>query len=350
MFVKRLYRSYQFNFKLFKSVFDWTVVLYIAIPSVVISFFLYRDISANFQAIEIQYNILLTLLFGLSFFLIIPSLRLFLYDADLLFYKQQATKIRHIKLYGYCYSFLRYNCFLIIALLFASPFIILPLSKIILVFNIVSVLHIFIHYKYQKWYTKWPLFLVIHALFTFTLFIIPIWGYSILLVIVHVILLKAVFSNRYWTIEVRWEYEAFYQWMKRFYQFSKEMRYYLPAKTKQPLVLLAKKTVFSKYRIDNLFYKTLLRKLHYMISPLQLIAICSGLSLVLPMWAKVLVFVFSIIGLHVLLRSIIGEIKQAPFFQLMTVHEDEWLNATSRLRNRLLTPTIVIMAVLFFIL
>lgn len=350
MFTKRLFRSYQFNFKLLKSVFDWTVVLYIALPSIVISFFLYRDISANFQAIEIQHNILLTLLFGLSFILIIPSLRLFLYDADLLFYKQQATKVRHVKLLGYCYSFLRYNCFLTVVLLLASPFIVLPLSKILLAFNVVSVLHIYIQYSCQEWYKKWPLLLVIHALITFNLFIIPIWGYSVLLIITHVILLKAVFSNRYWSTEIIWEYEAFYRWMKHLYRFSMEMRYYLPAKTKKPLVLLAKKKVFSNYRIDNLIYKTLVRKLYYIISPLQLIAICIGLFFVLPTWAKILVFLFSIIGLNVVLRSIISEIKHAPFFQLMTVSEEEWLDSTSRLRIRILTPTIAMMALLFFIL
>lgn len=350
MFLKRLYRYYQFNFKLFKSVFDWTVVLYIAIPSIVISFFLYRDISTNFQAIEAQPNILLLVLFGLSFILIIRSLRLFLYDADLLFYKQQATKIRNVKLCGYFYSFLRYNCILIVVLLLASPFIVLPLLKINLAFHLVSVLHIIIQYRCHKWYTKWPLLLVSHALIIFSLFLIPTWGYSVLLVIAHIILLKAVLSNRFWTTEVRWEYEAFYQWMKRLYQFSMEMRYYLPAKSKQPLVLLAKKTILSKHRIDNLVYKTLLRKIHYLISPLQLIAISIGLFLILPLWAKVVVFGFSIIGLNVALRSIIAEIKQAPFFQLTVVPDEEWLKATSRLRNRLLLPAYIFLALLFFIL
>lgn len=349
MFLKRLYRYYHFNFKLFKSVFDWTVLLYIALPAVVIGFFLYRDISSEFQAIEIQPNVLLTLLFGLSFILLNSSLRLFLYDADLLFYKQLATKLRNVKLSGYVYSFLHYNLVLIVVLLLASPFIVLPLLKIIVAFNSISALHIIIQYKYQKWYMKWPLLFINHALFTFSLFILPILGYSVLLIVAHAILLRFVLSNRYWTTEVRWEYEAFYQWMKRLYLFSMEMRYYLPAKTRQPYVLLAKRTILSKHRIDNLVYKTLLRKLHYLISPFQLIAISIGLFFILPSWAKVLVFGFSLVGLNVAFRSIINEIKQAPFFQLMTVDEEEWLKATSRLKNRLLLPVIIVMALLFFI-
>lgn len=92
MFTKRLYRSFQFNFKLFKSITDWTVLLYLVVPSVIISFFLYRDIAGNFQVMEIQPISLLLLFFGISFFLVKPSLRLFIYDADLLFYKQQGKK------------------------------------------------------------------------------------------------------------------------------------------------------------------------------------------------------------------------------------------------------------------
>lgn len=350
MLLKRLYRYYRFNFKLFKSVFDWTVLLYIALPTVVISFFLYRDISIAFQTIEIQPNVLLALLFGLSFILLNSSLRLFLYDADLLFYKQLATKLRNVKLCGYVYSFLSYNFVLIVLLLLASPFIVLPLFKIILAFNSISTLHIIVQYKYQKWYMKWPLIVIIHALITFSLFILPIWGYSVLLIIAHAILLRFVLSNRYWTTEVRWESEAFYQWMKRLYLFSMEMRYYLPAKTRQPYVLLAKRTILSNHRIDNLVYKTLLRKLHYLISPVQLIAITIGLFFILPTWAKVIVFGFSLVGLNVAFRSIINEIKQAPFFQLMTVDEEEWLKAQSRLRNRLLLPAVIILTLLFFVL
>ncbi|MGN7479068.1 ABC transporter permease [Solibacillus silvestris] len=349
MFTKRLYRSYQFNFKLFKSVFDWTVVLYVAIPGFVISFFLYCDISENFHAFELQQNAILVLLFLLSFFLVKSSVRLFMYDADLLFYKQQTTKMRHIKLCGYLYSFLQYNFLLITILLLASPFIMLPLWKIMLALNVLSVLHIVIQYTFQKWYTKWPLLLVIHALITFSLFIMPIWGFSGLLLIVHIILLKVVLSNRYWTTEIRWEYEAFYQWMKRLYQFSLEIRYYMPAKTKQPLLLLAKKKVLSRHRVDNLVYKTLLRKLNYMKYPVQLIAISIGLLFVLPTWAKVIVLGFSVIGLNVALNSIFNEIKQAPFFQLTTVHEEEWIQANSRLKRRLLAPLIVLMMLLFFI-
>lgn len=92
MFTKRLYRSYQFNFKLIKSITDWTVLLYLIVPSTIIGFFLYRDIAQSFQVLELQPIPLLLLLFGLSFFLVKPSLRLYIYDADMLFFKQQGKK------------------------------------------------------------------------------------------------------------------------------------------------------------------------------------------------------------------------------------------------------------------
>src|SRR5690606_10669159 len=154
MFTIRLYRSYQFNFKLLHSITDWTVLLYLVVPSVIIGFFLYRDIAGDFQVLELQPLPLLLLLFGISFFLVKPSLRLFIYDADLLFYKQHGRKIHHIKLWGYWYSFLHYNFVLVILLLLASPFIILPFWKVLFALNIISVLHIWIQYSCQKWFTK----------------------------------------------------------------------------------------------------------------------------------------------------------------------------------------------------
>lgn len=349
MFTKRLYRSYQFNFKLIKSITDWTVLLYLVVPSIIIGFFLYRDIAGNFQVFELQPIPLLLLLFGLSFFLVKPSLRLFIYDADLLFYKQQGRKIHHIKLWGYSYSFLLYNCVLVILLLLASPFILLPIWEVLFALNIISALHIWIQYRCQKWFTKWPLLFLIHALIIFCLSILPLWGFSILFLAVHLLLLSIVLSNRYWTIETRWEYEAFYSWMKRIYQFSLEMRYYMPAKTKQPLILLAKKKVLSKHRIDNLIYKTILRKLNYLKSPVQLIVICMGLLFVLPIWAKAVVLIFSFVGLNVALSSILNEIKQAPFFQLMSVQENEWFQAKKRIKYRFFTPIGIVMMLLFFI-
>lgn len=349
MFTKRLYRSYQFNFKLIKSITDWTVLLYLVVPSVIIGFFLYRDIAGNFQIFELQPIPLLLLLFGISFFLVKPSLRLFIYDADLLFFKQQRRKIHHIKLWGYSYSFLHYNFVLVILLVLASPFILFSFLKVLFALNIINVLHIWIQYRYQKWFTKWPLLFIVHALIIFSLSILPLWGFSILLLAVHLLLLNTVLSNRYWTIETRWEYEAFYSWMKLIYQFSLEMRYYMPAKTKQPLILLAKEKVLSTHRIDNLIYKTLLRKLNYLKSPVQLIVISISLFFVLPIWAKAVVILFSFIGLNVALSSILNEIKQAPFFQLIPVQENEWLQAKNRIKYRFFVPISVIMMLLFFI-
>lgn len=349
MFTKRLYCSYQFNLKLIKSITDWIVLLYLVVPSVIIGFFLYRDTAGNFQVFELHPIPLLLLLFGISFLLVKSALRLFIYDADLLFYKQQGSKIHHIKLWGYCYTFLQYNFVLVILLLLASPFILFPFWKVLLSLNIISVLHIWIQYRYQKWFTKWPLLFIVHALIIFCLGILPLWGFFILLLAVHLLLLNTVLSNRYWTIETSWEYEAFYSWMKRIYQFSLEMRYYMPAKTKQPLILLAKKKVLSTHRIDNLIYKTLLRKLNYLKSPVQLIVISIGLLFVLPIWAKAVVLIFSFIGLNVALSSILNEIKQAPFFQLMSVQENEWFQAKKRIKYRFFGPISVVLMLLFFI-
>ena len=350
MFLKRLRTSFQFNFKLWKSVLDWTVIAYIAIPSIIIGFFLIRDFLINSSTIELAPTIFISLFFLLSFFVSKSSLRLFLYDADLLFYKQQLNKIRTLKITAYIFSFLLYNLALLTGLIFLSFFIEIPILKIVIVLNGLSSLHIIVNYLSLRWFIRFPVILIIHTVAALCFFYMPTWGYAILLAIGQFILLKMVLSNRYWTAEIKWEYEAFYKWMKLLYQLSMEMRYYLPAKVKQPLLILGKRQTFSKHRIDNLVYKTLLRKFQYISLPLRLIVICIGLLFILPTWAKAIVLGVTIIGLFTALDAILTEMKQAPFFQLITVSDEEWIYAKLRLQKRILYPIIALITVLFFIL
>lgn len=96
-------------------------------------------------------------------------------------------------------------------------------------------------------------------------------------------------------------------------------------------------------------FLTLFRKLNYLKSPVQLIVISIGLLFVLPIWAKVVVLIFSFIGLNVAISSILNEIKQTPFFQLMVVQVDEWVQANSRIKYRLIAPISFFMILSFFI-
>ena len=187
------------------------------------------------------------------------------------------------------------------------------------------------------------------ALLVLNFFSIHIVIYLIGFIICAVFLLRKGSSNRYWSTEILWEYEAFYKWVKIIYQFSMEIGYYLPAKPKQPLFIFAKHRKLSRYRIDNLIYKSFLRKSSYFTLPLRLILLCIGLLIALPIWAKVIVIIITILGLFTALHSILKEIRQAPFFQLMPVSEEEWLASKSRVQNRLVFPIIIGLLLLFFI-
>ena len=350
MLQKRLRTAYQFNFKLWKSVLDWTVITYIAIPGLIIGFFLMRDFLLHTTVLELAPQVFLTLLFVLSFFICKSSLRLFLYEADLLFYKQLTHKIRSLKLTAYAYSFGLYNLFLLAGLIASSFFIELDVLKLLILFNTVSTFHLICNYLVQRWTIRLPLLAAVHAVLTLSFLFTPTWGYITGLIIGQFILLKIMLSNRYWATEIKWEYEAFYKWMKLLYQLSMEMRYYLPIKVSQPFIVLGKNKVFSKYRLDNLVYKTLLRKFQYISLSVRLIALCIGLLLILPLWAKILVVIFTIVGLYTALHAILTEIQQAPFFQLLHVTGDEWIHTKLRLQKRLLYPIIVTISLLCFIL
>lgn len=349
MFIKRLHASIQFNFKLWKSVIDWIVVVYFIVPASAISYFLIRDFLQSSSSLSLSPTIFTALFFIISFFLVQTSLRLFLYDADVLFYKQLKNKIRTLKLTGYCYSFLFYNTALFLGLLAAMLFIQFPLFKVFMMLNVLSVIHILVNYLFPRWYVQFPLLMATHLVTSLFLFYIPVWSLVILLIFGHIISLKLMLSNRFWATEVKWEYEAFYKWMKLIYQFSQEMRHYLPANEKQPLVLLAKRKTLSKHRLDNLLYKTFLRKFQYISLPLRLIALCIGLLFILPTWAKLIVLGVTIAGLFTALNTILNEIKQASFFQLIAVSDEEWIHAKLRLQNRLVYPIIGLLIILCFV-
>lgn len=355
MFKRRLFISFKFNFKLWKSVLDWTIFAYLFIPSVVIGGFLYRDFVMNRQSATFEPLIFLIGLFVLSFVLTKPTLRLFLYEADLLFYRQNALKIRILKKHASLYAFITYSIGLLLLIGLLAPVLlvigltILDLCKLFAVLHLLSTLRILISYKIPKSFIRLPIQFCMHALIIFPFLYVPVIGYLVFWVIFVGALWREIQSNRHWNREVTWEYEAFYKWMKFVYQLSKEMRYYLPAKTKQPYITFGKKRTFSRYRIDNLVYKTLLRKLNYISLPFRLITLGIGLLLILPVWAKVIVLAIVTAGLFSAVDSILKEIKQAPFFHLMPVAEEEWLATKKRLQIRTVYPIIMLLLILFIL-
>lgn len=356
MFKKRLFASYQFNIKLWNSILDWTVLLYIAVPSLVIGIFLYRDFLLNLSAFSIDPLIFLTVLFMLSFLLCKSSIRLFLYDADLLFFRQNEKKIASIKTIAIIYGFTLYNLQLLFILSILSPLLIAAgysyseLLKILVLFNGLSTIQLSLHYSIQKWFLQFPLLVIIHALFIFNFFSIPLMIYVLFFVMSCILFFKKLYSNRYWATEILWEYEAYYKWMNIIYQLSLVMRYYAPAKSKPPLFIIAKHRIFSHHRIDNLVYKTLLRKFNYISMPMYLTFLCIGLFFILPIWADVIIFIATVFGLMTAFHATLKELKELPFFQLMTVSEEEWITSKLRIQKRLLYPIIGMLCILLLLL
>ena len=356
MFQKRLLSSFQFNFNLWKSILDWTVIVYITIPSIIIGFFLYRDFLLSNPSFTISPTIFLTVLFLCSFLFCKSTVRLFIYDADLLFLRQNPKKFLAIKTNALIYNFFSYNLLMLLLLVVITPlllvanFTIIHVVKILVIFNLISILRILGNYSIRKWYIHWPLFLLLHAIIIFNFFKIPLAIYMISFFICCVWLVKKIDSNRYWSLEISWEYEAFYKWMKRIYTLGKETRYYLPKKSNDPFIIFAKKRKLSKHRLDNLIYKTILRKFDYLSLPLRLILLGIGLLFILPTaWAKGIVLIVTIMGLFTAVDAIIKDIKQTPFFQLITVSEEQWYSSKSRIQKRLLYPIITFLLILFFI-
>lgn len=104
LFRKRLGRQWQFNLTIFKSIADWTVWIYLFIPTALFSYYLYREtiMQKQFGLLEwIPFEVFLYVLFLL---LQTGTIRSYLESADQLFLIQQKAHCRKLLTGGLIYS------------------------------------------------------------------------------------------------------------------------------------------------------------------------------------------------------------------------------------------------------
>lgn len=120
LFLRRFIGECRYQWQVIHTVLDWSVMLYIAIPTVAIIPFLYADVWRNIRFYwdaRIPFSIVLILLLVLSGS---GNIRTYLFDADLLFLIQKRKVIDQLKRDGFLNSLLflfLIECILMLAVL-----------------------------------------------------------------------------------------------------------------------------------------------------------------------------------------------------------------------------------------
>jgi len=84
LFLQRLLKAWKFQYGVLKSIFDWTIILYLVVPAVIIFSFIYRSWWIEMQP-WIEDIPLFLLFFGLYTLSWFGNIRTYIEEADTIF-------------------------------------------------------------------------------------------------------------------------------------------------------------------------------------------------------------------------------------------------------------------------
>src|SRR5690625_7832852 len=105
LFFRRLREEGLFQLKVLHSVFDWVIMIYIALPALIILPFFYVDMWRNidlYWSVEIPFNVILLLVL---LFLLRGNFRTFVIEAVILFFTRSKRLFQSMNLWDLFYFF-----------------------------------------------------------------------------------------------------------------------------------------------------------------------------------------------------------------------------------------------------
>ncbi|KOS62137.1 ABC transporter permease [Lysinibacillus agricola] len=360
---RKLERSH--NFKLLASVIDWTVALYVVVPTLVIGFFLYKDFLLTISTSWVVHIPLAFLIVLLFFITRIETIRTYLQRADRLFLIQNRKQMIRLKRAGLYRSLSKHLILLGSGLALLAPIFIIVhhvtvlelLSLLLLLFttNFVKVL---LQLKLRKWQQLvCNIFMCIlgTVCFLYVPVIITSLIYLILLVYCTSYYDKHfIYNTKYFDQQVELDQAAFYKWQSLLFQIAPELRSQLVPTLKKPRLLWKNsKRMFrrSDYFIEELICKTMLRQKQYRLGYLRFLLSGIGLIIIVPAWAKMIMLGILYFTLRSMMQSVIQQILEHKIWSIFQV-SNEQIHAASRrlLKGFVDLPLLIVLIILIIIL
>lgn len=348
-FKLRVRKQWQVNSKLFKSIADWTVLLYLLIPVSLFVYYLYREtvLKGEFGVFEV-----IPLSICIFILLLITSggyIRTFVEPADRLFFIQHKGTFSELKAYSFIYSIVKQIVMVgVILLLFSVVYIqhyeqtligLIDLGLLLLIANVVNT---FIHLKYSLKIIQFLLNLgqfIILTVIAVNLESPVSTGIYIIIFILLCFLywVKYVRTTKYFDKQIDLEIQSYYKWQTMIFSASQELKSMKPSKSPVLSPFLFKERLFKRdqdYLLD-LLSKTILRHKKYIWGYLRLVLVIIGLTFVLPLWADIVLAGVAYFMLKGWVESLVFEVRGHPIFVIYQVGDSEWLQAVKTLSRYL---------------
>lgn len=336
------------NIKLLASLIDWTVALYLVIPTAIISFFLYKDFAIHVQTLWVAQVPLVIIILLLFFVTRLSNIRTYLQRADRLFLIQNRQQMIRLKRAGLYWTVAKHICLLSILLALLTPIFIKVhhltfldiLFYLLLLFTISftnALLQLHIQHKWQQLLAQIVVWLIGTLLFLYTPSAITALICTCLLIYTFLLYERHfVRSIQHFEQQVELDQVAFYRWHSTIFQIAPELRSQLSPKIKKPRFLWKNsKRLFTRsdYCIEELICKTMLRHKQYKWGYLRFLWVGIGLILVVPTWAKFVLVAMLFFTLRTYMQSIVHQTFEHTIWTIFQVTNEQIQLARTRLIN-----------------
>lgn len=366
LFINRFVQEWRYQLSVIRTVLDWTVILYIVIPTILVFSSFYVDAWQNIDLYwneHLPFSILVVLMLLLSSG---GNFRTYLLEADLLHLLQQRKILYQLKVYGLIISLLL--SFLQTGLIF---FISMPILVLSYQFSIKMVLFLFIaifSYKlvqqtlnkviYRN-YKKWVFTIMLFLLSAFLMLNVPpvlICIGSIVGIVgiacFHISQMKK--TNRWFLKELEIESAERMRYIKVILNFSMEVEKQSTYHRKKPILLFKKSERIFKVRnkesgLLELLLKNFLRNRNFVMTYLRLMSLTGFAIVALPLWVKWLVFFCYIFFINSWIKSLYSKMLSNSFFTIISIETEISNKVYPRFRNLLRLPSITLLGIFIMI-
>lgn len=333
IFLKRLVKGWKYQLEVFHTIADWTVMLYIIIPSVAIFLFIYRSwwLEIPSWAENLPFFLLFFLFYLLSWS---GNIRTFLEEGDKVFLIKNFPIFWGVKRWGYFYSIFIGTLLTILLFIVILPFLLNHYmfqwnQLIVIVFYFISIKPLIMFFKYHlgriesRWKNLFLRMILFISISWFTQFIYFMWEKSmfvsiylisaLLLVLSIIISFQSLKKVSYIDHEIEFEQEHRTNSISLIFRFSFEVETPVVTKRTKPFLLRKSKRLFKSRTPVNgfmeLYFKMFLRNNSYLTSFLQITSITIVAMFILPaLWLKILILICILIMTYIWLSVIWNKI------------------------------------------
>lgn len=323
IFVDRLVSEWKFQYGVIRTVADWTIILYLIIPSVAVFSILYRSWWLE-MPVWIEHIPLFLLFFLLYLLSWNGNYRTYLQEADKVFLIKKTKVYLGLKKWANAYSLLFQTVAIGTIILIILPFFInhyyLEWGEIFALFFFFAGLKMFImmvKYHLKKIEKKFKrviltffvfivLSLIIQLIYIFFEkgTILPVYLSSMVFIAASIFKrLQTLKQNSWADTELKIEQEERTKYIQLIFSFSYEVEKPVISNRSKPLFFRKSKRIFKKRTQVNgyteLFIKVFSRNVSYITSYFQIISITvAGLVIAPPLWLKAIIFLAFLIGMY----------------------------------------------------